>query len=120
VSDWSAARRALWRGAQLLGPLLLPGVLGRLSDPTSGLFHGAAFRARWRRVQRFAPLAATTPSRWVSRIMPFRRSLGLDLSTMSVRGSRRLNNGAPAACPKIQGAEPFGLKVGRGGPKERY
>jgi dolichol-phosphate mannosyltransferase len=38
VSDWSLRRRALSRGAQLLGLLLLPGVLGRLSDPLSGYF----------------------------------------------------------------------------------
>jgi dolichol-phosphate mannosyltransferase len=38
VSDWSIARRLLSRGAQLLGLLLLPGVLGRLSDPMSGYF----------------------------------------------------------------------------------
>lgn len=38
VSDWSAARRALSRGAQLLGLMLLPGVLSRLSDPMSGYF----------------------------------------------------------------------------------
>lgn len=38
VSDWSAARRVLSRGAQLLGLLLLPGVLGRLTDPMSGYF----------------------------------------------------------------------------------
>ena len=38
VSDWSAARRLLSRGAQLLGLLILPGVLGRLSDPMSGFF----------------------------------------------------------------------------------
>jgi len=38
VSDWSAARRVLSRGAQLLGLLILPGVLGRLSDPMSGYF----------------------------------------------------------------------------------
>lgn len=38
VSDWSAFRRVLSRGAQMLGLLLLPGVLGRLSDPMSGLF----------------------------------------------------------------------------------
>jgi len=38
VSDWSAARRVLSRGAQLLGLLLLPGVLSRLSDPMSGYF----------------------------------------------------------------------------------
>jgi dolichol-phosphate mannosyltransferase len=38
VSDWSAARRVLSRGAQFLGLLLLPGVLGRLSDPMSGYF----------------------------------------------------------------------------------
>jgi dolichol-phosphate mannosyltransferase len=38
VSDWSAARRVVSRGAQLLGLLLLPGVLGRLSDPMSGYF----------------------------------------------------------------------------------
>jgi dolichol-phosphate mannosyltransferase len=38
VSDWSAARRVLSRGAQLLGLLILPGVLSRLSDPMSGFF----------------------------------------------------------------------------------
>ncbi|HVU03815.1 MAG TPA: glycosyltransferase [Polyangiaceae bacterium] len=38
VSDWSLLRRVLSRGAQLLGLLVLPGVLGRLSDPMSGYF----------------------------------------------------------------------------------
>jgi len=38
VSDWSLARRILSRGAQLLGLLVLPAVLGRLSDPMSGYF----------------------------------------------------------------------------------
>ena len=38
VSDWSLIRRVLSRGAQLLGLLLLPAVLGRLSDPMSGYF----------------------------------------------------------------------------------
>lgn len=38
VSNWSATRRALSRGAQLLGLLILPGVLGRVSDPMSGYF----------------------------------------------------------------------------------
>jgi dolichol-phosphate mannosyltransferase len=38
VSDWSLARRILSRGAQLLGLLFLPGVLGRVSDPMSGCF----------------------------------------------------------------------------------
>jgi dolichol-phosphate mannosyltransferase len=38
VSDWSLARRLLSRGAQLLGLLVLPGVLGRLTDPMSGYF----------------------------------------------------------------------------------
>lgn len=38
VSDWSFARRVLSRGAQLLGLLILPEVLGRLSDPMSGVF----------------------------------------------------------------------------------
>jgi dolichol-phosphate mannosyltransferase len=38
VSDWSLARRMLSRGAQFLGLVLLPGVLGRLSDPMSGCF----------------------------------------------------------------------------------
>lgn len=38
VSDWSLLRRLLSRGAQLLGLLMLPGVLGRLSDPMSGYF----------------------------------------------------------------------------------
>jgi dolichol-phosphate mannosyltransferase len=38
VSRWSVARRMLSRGAQLLGLVLLPQVLGRLSDPMSGYF----------------------------------------------------------------------------------
>lgn len=38
VSSWSVIRRFLSRGAQLLGLILLPGVLGRVSDPMSGYF----------------------------------------------------------------------------------
>lgn len=38
VSEWSLGRRLLSRGAQLLGLLILPGVLGRLGDPMSGYF----------------------------------------------------------------------------------
>jgi len=38
VSDWSFLRRIFSRGAQFLGLLLLPGVLGRVSDPMSGYF----------------------------------------------------------------------------------
>ncbi len=38
VSDWALHRRILSRGAQLLGLALLPGVLGRVSDPMSGYF----------------------------------------------------------------------------------
>jgi len=38
VSDWSIIRRFLSRGAQVLGFLLLPKVLGRVSDPMSGYF----------------------------------------------------------------------------------
>src|SRR5437899_5513433 len=38
VSDWSALRRALSRGAQLLGLALLPSVVGRVGDPMSGYF----------------------------------------------------------------------------------
>ncbi len=38
VSDWAWHRRILSRGAQLLGLALLPGVLGRVSDPMSGYF----------------------------------------------------------------------------------
>jgi dolichol-phosphate mannosyltransferase len=38
LSDWSLFRRILSRGAQLLGLLVLPGVLGRVSDPMSGFF----------------------------------------------------------------------------------
>lgn len=36
VSEWSLARRVLSRGAQTLGLLILPGVVGRVSDPMSG------------------------------------------------------------------------------------
>lgn len=35
---WSAARRLLSRGAQTLGQLLLPGTVGRVTDPMSGYF----------------------------------------------------------------------------------
>jgi dolichol-phosphate mannosyltransferase len=38
VSDWSALRRGLSRGAQLLGVAVLPSVVGRVSDPMSGYF----------------------------------------------------------------------------------
>lgn len=38
VSTWSAARRFLSRGAQLLGLVILPQVLSRVSDPMSGYF----------------------------------------------------------------------------------
>jgi dolichol-phosphate mannosyltransferase len=38
VSSWSFARRFLSRGAQILGLIFLPGVLGRVSDPMSGYF----------------------------------------------------------------------------------
>ncbi|WP_026732452.1 glycosyltransferase [Fischerella sp. PCC 9605] len=38
VSSWSFIRRFLSRGAQLLGLIILPNVLGRVSDPMSGYF----------------------------------------------------------------------------------
>jgi dolichol-phosphate mannosyltransferase len=38
VSDWGLIRRLLSRGAQMLGLLILPHVIGRVSDPMSGYF----------------------------------------------------------------------------------
>ncbi|NJN76538.1 MAG: polyprenol monophosphomannose synthase [Synechococcaceae cyanobacterium RL_1_2] len=38
VSQWSFSRRFLSRGAQLLGLMILPRVVGRVSDPMSGYF----------------------------------------------------------------------------------
>lgn len=38
LSDWSFFRRVASRGAQLIGLVLLPAVLGRVSDPMSGYF----------------------------------------------------------------------------------
>jgi dolichol-phosphate mannosyltransferase len=38
VSEWSIIRRFLSRGAQLLGLIMLPKVVGRISDPMSGYF----------------------------------------------------------------------------------
>ncbi|MBE9061894.1 glycosyltransferase [cf. Phormidesmis sp. LEGE 11477] len=38
VSDWSVVRRLLSRGAQVLGLLVCPAVVGRVSDPMSGYF----------------------------------------------------------------------------------
>ncbi len=38
VSEWSPIRRFLSRGAQTLGLIILPEVIGRVSDPMSGYF----------------------------------------------------------------------------------
>lgn len=38
VSEWSFIRRVLSRGAQILGLIILPEVIGRVSDPMSGYF----------------------------------------------------------------------------------
>jgi dolichol-phosphate mannosyltransferase len=38
VSDWSVFRRIISRTAQLIGLVILPGVVGRVSDPLSGYF----------------------------------------------------------------------------------
>jgi dolichol-phosphate mannosyltransferase len=38
VSEWSLVRRFLSRGAQILGLVILPEVISRLSDPMSGYF----------------------------------------------------------------------------------
>ncbi len=38
VSDWSVLRRIVSRTAQLIGLLILPGVVGRVTDPMSGYF----------------------------------------------------------------------------------
>ena len=38
VSDWSVVRRFLSRGAQVLGLIVCPAVVGRVSDPMSGFF----------------------------------------------------------------------------------
>jgi len=38
VSDWGFIRRVLSRGAQMLGLIILPNVIGRVSDPMSGYF----------------------------------------------------------------------------------
>jgi dolichol-phosphate mannosyltransferase len=38
VSDWNIFRRFISRGAQLIGLMILPGVVGRVSDPMSGYF----------------------------------------------------------------------------------
>jgi dolichol-phosphate mannosyltransferase len=38
VSDWSIFRRLISRGAQIIGLVILPGVVGRVSDPMSGYF----------------------------------------------------------------------------------
>jgi dolichol-phosphate mannosyltransferase len=38
VSDWSLARRFISRAAQVIGLVILPGVVSRVSDPMSGCF----------------------------------------------------------------------------------
>jgi dolichol-phosphate mannosyltransferase len=49
VSDWGAVRRFLSRGAQLLGLIIAPNVVGRVSDPMSGYFlvHRRAIAERY-------------------------------------------------------------------------
>ncbi len=38
VSDWSIFRRFISRGAQIIGLVVLPGIVGRVTDPMSGYF----------------------------------------------------------------------------------
>lgn len=38
VSDWSLIRRMISRGAQMIGYMLVPEVIGRITDPMSGFF----------------------------------------------------------------------------------
>ena len=38
VSDWSIRRRVLSRAAQMMGTMVLPSIVGRVSDPMSGYF----------------------------------------------------------------------------------
>jgi dolichol-phosphate mannosyltransferase len=38
ISDWGVVRRSLSRGAQLLGLVIAPTIVGRVSDPMSGYF----------------------------------------------------------------------------------
>lgn len=53
VSDWSILRRFLSRGAQTLGLIILPEVIGKVSDPMSGYF---LVRRRCLLGCRFSPL----------------------------------------------------------------
>jgi dolichol-phosphate mannosyltransferase len=46
VSDWSVGRRIVSRTAQVIGLLILPGVVGRISDPLSGYFMNPPERDR--------------------------------------------------------------------------
>lgn len=46
VSEWSPVRRFLSRGAQILGLLILPNVVGRVTDPMSGYFWCVVGRSR--------------------------------------------------------------------------
>lgn len=49
VSDWSLTRRILSRGAQMLGLMILPRVISRVSDPMSGYFmvRRSAIAEKW-------------------------------------------------------------------------
>ncbi len=47
VSDWSIVRRFLSRGAQMLGLMVCPAVVGRVSDPMSGYFMVRGRCDRW-------------------------------------------------------------------------
>ena len=46
VSDWSVARRIVSRAAQIVGLVVLPAVVGRVSDPDERLLHDPPLRHR--------------------------------------------------------------------------
>jgi dolichol-phosphate mannosyltransferase len=73
VSDWSLLRRLLSRGAQAIGLVLLPGVLGRSSDPLSGFFmvRRAALAGRELRPEGYKILVdvlGRSRARWIAEV----------------------------------------------------
>jgi dolichol-phosphate mannosyltransferase len=91
VSEWSLARRILSRGAQLLGLIVLPGVLGRVSDPMSGYFFVrrsaiAARRLRPAGYKILVEVLARGGVRWISEVgYVFReRAIGSSKATLGV------------------------------------
>ena len=102
VSEWSLRRRILSRGAQLIGLLILPGVLGRVSDPMSGFFfvrrsavHGVELKPAGYKI--LIEVMSRGRARWISEVGYVFRERAFGASKATARVYLRLPRPARAA-----------------------